>query len=168
MPVEEELIGQAQETYGGNYQNHLIEQYKIYVELADRVSQRRINARNTFFAITNTILLSGFGILASLNIEGLNSQMMILIGIFGILYTISWRNTILSYRQLNMAKFRIIYEIEKHLPLRLFKAEWAIMVEMGKASRYSLVLNVEQWAPIVFLIIYCIIVISGIITVVTL
>ena len=35
--------------YGDNYQAHLLEQYKLYVEMADRISQRRDHA-NRFYA----------------------------------------------------------------------------------------------------------------------
>ena len=35
--------------YGDNYQAHLLEQYKLYVEMADRISQRR-DQSNRFYA----------------------------------------------------------------------------------------------------------------------
>ena len=35
----------------------LLEQYKLYVEMTDRISQRRMNA-NTFFISVNTLLLT--------------------------------------------------------------------------------------------------------------
>ena len=34
------------EEYGTNYQAHLLEEYKLYVEMADRVSQRRAVAND--------------------------------------------------------------------------------------------------------------------------
>ncbi len=36
------------ERYGEHYQSHLLEQYKLYVEMADRISARRgqINLRS--------------------------------------------------------------------------------------------------------------------------
>ena len=36
------------EEYGENYQHHLLEQYKLFVEMADRVSQRR-DQSNRFY-----------------------------------------------------------------------------------------------------------------------
>ena len=48
------------EDYGPKYSEQLMEQYKLYVETADRVSERRSTA-NTFFLTANTLLISIFG-----------------------------------------------------------------------------------------------------------
>lgn len=42
------------------YQAHLFEQYKNFVEMADRVSARR-NLANTFFLTLNTFLIGAAG-----------------------------------------------------------------------------------------------------------
>ena len=42
------------------FQEHLLEQYKMYVEMADRISQRR-NLANVFFLTLNTSIVTGFG-----------------------------------------------------------------------------------------------------------
>ena len=42
------------------YQNHIIEQYKVYVEMADRISARR-NLTNIFFLTLNTTILGAIG-----------------------------------------------------------------------------------------------------------
>src|SRR5262245_9792406 len=44
----------------GAFQNHLLEQYKLYVEMADRISQRRGTA-NTFFLTVNTAIIGALG-----------------------------------------------------------------------------------------------------------
>ena len=38
------------------YKDHVLEQYKLYVEMADRISARRSTA-NTFFLTLNTLLV---------------------------------------------------------------------------------------------------------------
>ena len=38
------------------YQEHLLEQYKLYVEMADRVSQRRLTTNSYFLSINSAIL----------------------------------------------------------------------------------------------------------------
>lgn len=46
-----------EEEYGSKYKDHLFDQYKLYVEMTDRISQRRVLS-NTFFLTANTGLLS--------------------------------------------------------------------------------------------------------------
>ena len=43
--------------YQGNYEEHLLDHYKLYVKMADNISQRRANV-NTFFLSVNTLLVS--------------------------------------------------------------------------------------------------------------
>jgi len=41
MSLEETLFRVKKAEYGANYESHYIEQYKLYVEMADRISSRR-------------------------------------------------------------------------------------------------------------------------------
>ena len=47
----------TQEQYGDSYKEHILEIYKLYVDMADRVSQRRANT-NAFFISVNTFLVA--------------------------------------------------------------------------------------------------------------
>ena len=51
--------------YGENYQAHLPEQYKLYVEMADRVSQRR-DQSNRFYVTLVSALVALLVVLARL------------------------------------------------------------------------------------------------------
>ena len=42
--------------YGENYQDHLLEQYKLYVEMADRVSQRRDQSNRFYVTIISALV----------------------------------------------------------------------------------------------------------------
>ncbi|MBM5818188.1 MAG: hypothetical protein FJ083_16945, partial [Cyanobacteria bacterium K_Offshore_surface_m2_239] len=53
------LLRASQGEYGDCYRQHLFDQYKLAVEMADRVSARRMQA-NTFFLAVNTGLLTVF------------------------------------------------------------------------------------------------------------
>ncbi len=60
------IISISKNEYGGSYQDHLLEQYKLYVEMADRISERRANANSFFFTVITALisitgLISGFG-----------------------------------------------------------------------------------------------------------
>ncbi len=53
------LIRQSKENYGGEFNQHLFEQYKLYVKMADRISARRMLA-NSFFVGVHTALILSF------------------------------------------------------------------------------------------------------------
>ena len=61
--LSEKFIGKSPEEYGEKYHEHLLEQYKLYVEMADRVSERRQTANNYLLTV-NSILVSLFGVLS--------------------------------------------------------------------------------------------------------
>ena len=43
------------EEYGDKYSAHLLEQYKLYVEMADRVSQRRDQSNRFYVTIVSAL-----------------------------------------------------------------------------------------------------------------
>ena len=53
------LQGIRQEDYGALYRDHILEVYKVYLEMADRISERREKA-NSFFLVVNTALIALF------------------------------------------------------------------------------------------------------------
>ena len=61
------LLRQNRDTYGAEYQNHVFEQYRLYVEMADRVSARRMLA-NSFFVGVHTTLTVAFAVLIKENV----------------------------------------------------------------------------------------------------
>ena len=99
------------------YDKMLFDQYKLYVELADRISQRRSIA-NSFFVTANTALLA----VTSWIHDGVGNY-IIIISAVGILFSLFWFFLINSYKQLNSGKFKVIHEIETKLPLNLFSYE---------------------------------------------
>ena len=42
----DQLISNPKETYGERFQDHLLEQYKIYVDSSQKVSEKRISTGN--------------------------------------------------------------------------------------------------------------------------
>jgi len=52
----------TKESYGAEFEKHLFEQYKLYVEMADRISTRRMLA-NSFFLSAHTTLVTVFSFL---------------------------------------------------------------------------------------------------------
>ncbi|MES9905500.1 MAG: hypothetical protein ABW168_22835 [Sedimenticola sp.] len=130
--------------------NYLIEQYKIYVEMADRISQRR-GATNTFFLTFNTAIvaaLAGF-------YQHVPSRVSIAVYIAASIMAITWAVLLRSYRNLNTAKFQVIGELEKRLPANMFfEAEWKALGEGLDYRKYIPLSVVETAVPSVFFLIY--------------
>ena len=129
----------------------LIEQYKLYVQSVQQVSDRRITANNYLLTINST-LVTLYGIAtAALG----NRHWHVALPIAGILICITWYSLVRSYKELNSAKFTVIHELEKHLPAALFRYEWHAC-EHGKGRTYIPLTDIERFVPIVFLLLYII------------
>src|SRR5680860_597578 len=103
--------------YGSLYQEHYLEQYKIYINSIDKISERRESANRYFVSINSTlIVLSGFVVQYTHNKQGL---MLSGIACIGIIVSVIFWILINSYKQLNTAKFAILHKIEHKLPLEL-------------------------------------------------
>lgn len=130
--------------------DNLLDQYKIYVEMADRISDRRTRT-NGFY----TTLLSGLLIVVSLTVDrdnSLNNYQSIIflaVGILGCLVCIIWWVNIRSYRQLNSAKFQVIHEMEEKLEYSAYKKEWEILGKGLDASKYFQLTRIEARVPVI-------------------
>jgi len=144
-----QLIQQTKESYGESFREDLFEQYKLYVASAEKISERRVSSNN-FLLTVNAFLVTLYGLLAA---SQYNSYWMILVPIAGILISLTWYRIITAYRNLNSIKFKIIAEIEQHMPAALYEHEWK-MAEEGKGKTYRPLSHLERWVPIVFMILY--------------
>src|SRR5262245_14802363 len=68
-PAPDQLIGNPEGTYGARFHDHLLEQYKLYVESAQKVSEKRITTGNYLLTV-NSSLLTVFGIATGQHIGG--------------------------------------------------------------------------------------------------
>jgi hypothetical protein len=108
---------------GTSYDSAVLEQYKLYVEMADRVSSRR-GLTNSFFLTLNTGL---FGFVAAFHKVPVGGQAcwlaIPLVAILGQCF--AWFYLVRSYRLLNSAKFQVLGALEERLPASPFwRAEW--------------------------------------------
>lgn len=144
------------EDYGPTYREHILEQYKLYVEMADKVSDRRLTA-NTFFLTANTLLITIFGAIVGKDASISSDSMriwFILFALSGLAFSLAWFFIVKSYRQLNSGKFKVIVEIEKYLPLSPYQKEWIILGKGDNPKLYRPLAGIEKFAPITFSIIY--------------
>lgn len=135
-------------------------QYKLYVETAEKVSEKRQTA-NTYFLSLNSFLLVLSGYLTTIKFQ-LWHLLLIITGIF---ICIFWLLNLQSYRNLNSAKYKVIHEMEDKLPINLFDKEWDFL-ERGKNKGVYLKLSVaEQGVPIIFIFLYWIILVLSVLSI---
>lgn len=136
------------------FQAHLLEQYKIYVEMADRISARR-NLANGFFLTLHSTILTALGLFADQVHVLLSSGTMVLLLILSFFLCLTWWWLIRSYRNLNSAKYKVIGQLEEKLPASpYYRAEWAALGEGKSLKKYLPLTFIEQWIPMVFWLIY--------------
>ncbi len=140
------------EDYGELYKNHLFEIYKIFVQSAESISDRRHKA-NFFFLTLNSALVT----LASSIKYDETSVPNFIIPLVGIFIGCTWHQLIKSYRDLNSAKLKIICEIEKKLPLAVYETEWAYLGQGKNSQKYLPFTKIEQIVPWIFVFIHVIV-----------
>lgn len=151
-------INVSSDNYGSKeqYFNHILEQYKMAVEMADRVSARR-NLTNTFFLTLHTLLITTIGFVYEKGPKTTDSwlNVFLLIPLLSLCY--SWWRMIRSYRQLNTAKYEVIGEYESRLPSSPYWcAEWKLLGEGKNKKIFRTLTDIENWVPIIFCFIYII------------
>ena len=134
----------------GKYRDHVLEQYRIYIEMADRISARRSTA-NTFFLTLNTLVVATLSACE----EKFSRLSFAVACMAAIVLWYVWKRLIESYRQLNTAKYTVVGELEKKLPASPYwSAEWSALGEGKDPKKYKPLTAVETWVPVVFLCLY--------------
>ena len=148
--------------------------YRMAVEMADRVSSRRMVA-NGFFLSVHTALVTVVGFTYE-KVATDQKSVLIIIAMMGFLLAWTWFFAIRSYRRLNRAKFNAINKLEKDLETQYFTNEWAELTKTTEddlelksfrdrwlkfKDRYTTLTNIESVVPIVFAIIYVVILVGA-------
>lgn len=145
----DEKLSLINENYGAQFKEHLLEQYKLYVDSSKEISARRHNS-NTFYLAINSALFGLSSYLSTINVKFVT----LIICLTGVLISYFWRKNIHAYKQLNVAKFKVIHELEKQLPATLFEKEDE---HLGKGGYYELT-SVEKNIPLVFIVLFILII----------
>jgi hypothetical protein len=144
---------QSYEGGGERYAAAILEQYQLYVEMADRVSSRR-GLANTFFLTLNTAVFTVIGVLWNERPDA-SPALLALPLVIALGECLAWWWLVRSYRQLNSAKFKVIGALEERLPAAPFsRAEWVALGEGEDWRRYLPVTHLEQWIPVLFALVY--------------
>lgn len=139
-----------------NYENHYLEQYRIYLHIFNSTGERR-NKSNEFFLGLNTAIIGVLGYLETKNITDGNSMIFLFAPFVGIAICYCWYQIIISYKNLHRAKFTVIHTLEEKLPLSLFKTEWELLGKGKDSTKYRKISSIEKNIPIVFIVLYAVI-----------
>jgi hypothetical protein len=131
------------------YQTHLLEQYKAYLASIENVNHYRQTA-NAFFVTVNTVLVS---LISYLDLgSSTPSKLNWVVSFAGIAISYMWYRLVRYYHDLKHAKFKVIHEIEKKLPMSPYAAEIEV-IDKGEHSKiYLPFTHIEIFVPWVFLI----------------
>ncbi len=133
------------------YHQLLMEQYKVYVEMADRVSARR-GLAHTFFMTFHAIILGVLGVTLSheQSIYKVGFMLFPLLGLLVMCY--GWWSLVQYFRRTMRAKTMVIAELEKRLPS---SPSWeAERKAMGRENPYGPLKRMEVVLPFIFALLY--------------
>lgn len=144
-------MSKSKEIYGENYQEHLLEQYKLYVEMMDRVSARRVQT-NSFYISLLSGLLALLSLVGNKNISNFKNTdfqhiAILVLAISGMILCFVWYINIHSYKYLNSIKFKVINEMEEHMPFSCYDREWKILKTDKKYQGYLTQTQIEKHIP---------------------
>lgn len=121
--------------------NILFEEYKLFVELMDRLAQRRDNMNKFYLTIISAIFALNVAETSMINDH-------ILPAILGLALSTVWFIHIRSFRLLNRSKFKVIHEMEQQLPYACFDKEWLFIQDKEENGNYIFLSKIEQFVPV--------------------
>ena len=140
------------EQYGDNYRDHYLEQYKLCVEMADRVTQRK-EQTNRLYVTLFSALMAAFSFAMSSWPNDLRSQMLpwlpIVVGLVGVLLAAAWLINVSHLRRELILKERIIREMESSLTFEAFKTERQILKQEPYGYLFRVVSS-DVALPVIF------------------
>lgn len=139
--------------YGELYAPHVLEIYKMYVDMADKVSSRRQSA-NSYFLTLNTAIIAILSYIEQCTSQVISSKYSWIVSFAGIILSYSWYRLIRSYKDLNSGKFKVVHHIERMLPIAPYDAEWKAIGEGKDKEMYLPFTKVEIRVPWIFLFVH--------------
>jgi len=127
-----------------------LEIYKLMVEMADRVSQRR-QAANSFYLSINTLLITASAYIGN---TATSDRVTLLVCSAGILISVLWTKAIASYKSLNENKFAIINALEVKLVAQPYSDEWALIDPSIHGKKHRPFHQTERLVPKVFIALF--------------
>lgn len=140
------LLSRTRADYGAEFEPHLLEQYKLFVETEERLVSRR-QEENRFFLSISALIVTVLGVLLKQGISDQEASVgIVLLSGAGLGLCFAWYSIIDSYKDLNRAKFVVIDQFEAQLPARMFGEEW----EAAEELKYEPFTVLEKRVPFIF------------------
>lgn len=149
------LLSKQESAYGPQYSEHLFQQYRLYVESAEKTSDRRNKANSDFVALS-TLFVSLLALASQATFLGNPMLAELVLSAFGFLVSTMYCSLIKSYDQLNTGKYSVIHEIERSLPLALYEHEWEVLGRGRNPAIYTPLSHIERWIPALLATMYAI------------
>jgi len=127
----------------------ILEIYKIYLQMADKISDRRQSA-NSFFLTINTVIIGFISYISISNTAHSSNLFYVLVSIAGMVICYYWYRLIRSYKDLSSGKFKVIHQIESNLPLSPYDTEWEMLGRGKDKKKYLPFTKIEMRIPWVF------------------
>lgn len=143
------------------YQKQALEQYKLYVDMADKVSNRRMQM-NTFMQALHTAVIGASATALAkgdIHLSGWRSRLLMMLPIAALmLLCVVWYRLVKSFDQLNSAKYKVIGALETRLPASpWWRAEWQMLGRGGDCRYYWPMTHLEAVVPWLILAFYALI-----------
>ena len=141
----------------------LLEQYKLYVEMAVRISDRRQFA-NLFFLGLNAMIAALIGVFTTSSMEYGDLAWRVMSCFAGMVLCCAWWILLTSLRNLNTSKFQVVQELENGLPMRPSQAEAKLTDYTSSTSPHRLMGKVEGIVPWIYFGLYLVLMLITVLT----
>ncbi len=149
-------------------QETFFEQYKLYVEMLEASTKRRMDTNALFISI-HTAMVTMVSLFSKDNWVA-----PFVVAAAGIAFSVLWGALLINYNNINALKWDVVYDMEQFLPYKPFYAEyydkrlkhdtevWREGNYRSEEKRpYKAVSRLEKALPVVFIVIYIIIAAYG-------
>ena len=124
--------------------------YKLMVEMADRVSQRR-QVANSFYLSINTFLITAS---AYIGTTPASTKVTLMVCFAGLATSHLWTKSIESYKSLNTNKFEVINALEKSLVAQPYSDEWEKINPALNGRKHRPFHQTERLVPKIFMTLF--------------
>ncbi len=135
------------------YVQHFFDQYKLYMEGIEKISDRRENANKYFVTINSGLIVAVTFLLQHVDDFFFKPGMLVLL-VTGAVFSVIFYFLINSYKQLNTGKFAVLHAMEKRLPVQMYTDEWIALGEGKDKRKYFPFSHIERSIPIIFGVLY--------------
>jgi|SRR5690348_2862795 len=149
------------------------QQYRLFVDTAERNSDRRASTQRFYTAmhtslLTLLIVVGGYGLLGqNTSLDGqrpdgsvvanqVQAPIVIAACVIGVMLAILWHAHLQAFRRLSAAKFKIINDMEEDMPYQAFMREWEALngADPGMKRRHVQLTALERVVPLIAILFY--------------